>query len=458
MKSPQSIAVPFTATFNRRMLIIGVLVWELVQLLFLIAFTPPLEGAFSIVGVSSPSNLTFFTFQSLFYHSLALPLVALLVYVTLETFKVKARSAKYAEYAITVGYGLVSIGGVAQILTGWNPIGRGIFFTGLALSFTAGLALLVAFNPFRKGAPQESSSRRDNLPRRVVWVAVLFVLAAVVVGGYASMGSSQWGASGIMEKFTIIKSSHEHVTVTIIDVAIVALVSEHFGIKRFQGTRGFFADVGMYSMVIAVPGVAVSTFAAIPFGVEAHNVITPFSAVLLQGALFVMYAIMADLALKPGKGNMLRRLLSDPLSFGLLFIFMWVDVAVGLPGIYVAVKLSKFRGSLNEGPFILGHEHALIVLTAMALLLLTVSLIGIKGFARNTIGLTATAGYTVATGASVLYIFLDPTAGQSFAMPYIQVGIILMLVGVLATIVAMVRSLRKGIGGSFQRSEGFGTS
>jgi hypothetical protein len=419
---------------KRRAFVILALVWELAQVFLLIAFTPPLEQVVSLVGISSPSNLTFFTYQSLFYHSLALPLVGLLVYVTLEIFKVRARSAEYAEYAITIGYGLVSIGGMTQVLTGWNPIGRGMFFAGLALSFTAGLGLLVAFNPFRKIGLQESSSRRSNLTRRVVWFAVLFVLAAAVVGGVASMGSSQWGSSGTVEKFTIIKSSHEHVIVMIIDVAIVALVSEHFGIKRFEGTRGLFATIGMYSLMVGAPVIAVSTFATVPFGVEAHNVITPFSAVLLQGALFVMYAIMADLALKPGKGNMLRKLLSDPLSFGLLFIFMWVDVAVGLPGIYVAVNLSKFRGSLNEGPFILGHEHALIVLTAMALLLLAVSVMGIRGFVRKTIGLTVIVGYTVATGAAVLYIFLDPTAGQSFAMPYIQVGIILMLVGVLATI------------------------
>ena len=446
--------MPLATTSKRRMLIILVLVWELVQVLLLIAYTPPLEQAVRLVGVTSLSNLTFFTYQSLFYHSLALPLVALLVYVTLETFKVRARSAQYAEYAITAGYALVSIGGITQILTGWNPIARGIFFTGLALSFTGGLALLVAFNPFRKVVPQESSSRRSNLTRRGIWLAVLFVLAAAVVGGYASMGSSQWGASGTMEKLTIIKSSHEHVIVTVIDVAIVALVAEHFGMKKLDGVRGLFADIGMYSMVLGAPVVAISTFATVPFGVEAHNVITPFSAVLLQGALFVMYAIMADLALKPGKGNMLRKLLSDPLSFGLLFIFMWVDVAVGLPGIYVAVKLSKFRGSLNEGPFILGHEHALIVLTAMALLLLAVSVIGIRGIARKAIGLTVTVGYTVATGASIFYIFLDPTAGSSFAMPYIQFGIVLMLVGVLATIVTMIGSLRKEVSGSFGSDRG----
>ena len=94
---------------KRRALIILTLVWELVQVLLLIAYTPPLEQAVRLVGVSSLSNLTFFTYQSLFYHSLALPLVALLVYVTLEVSNVRAESAEYAEYAITAGYALVSI-------------------------------------------------------------------------------------------------------------------------------------------------------------------------------------------------------------------------------------------------------------------------------------------------------------------------------------------------------------
>jgi hypothetical protein len=424
-------------------LIILTLIWELLQALVFIAFAPPLNQAVGLVGVTSLSSLTFFTYQSLFYHSLAIPLVAVLVYVTLRVFELSGSSAKYATYSITVGYALVSIGGIGQILTRWNSIPRAIFFVGLGLGFTAGLALLVTFNPFRKVAPHESPSRRWNLARRGIWLAVLFVLAAAVVGAYASIGSSQWGASGVIDKFTLVKSTHEHVIVTVIDVAIVTLAAEHFGVKRFKGVRGLFADIGMYSMFLGVPVVAVSTFATVPFGVEAHNVITPFSAILLQGALFVMYALMADLALKPGSGSRVKKLFSDPLSFGLLFIFMWVDVAVGLPGIYVAVNLNRFRGSLNEVPFILGHEHALITLTAMALLLLGVSIIGIEGFPRKLIGLTVTAGYVIGTGAAVLFIFLDPNPDGGFAMPYIQLGIVLMLAGVITTIVAGIGASRK---------------
>jgi hypothetical protein len=431
-------------TVKTKTLIMIALVWELVQVLFLIASTPPVNQASRLLGFAPLSSLTFFTYQSLFYHDLAIPLVAILVYITLQVFEISGLLAEYATYSITLGYALASIGGIGQILTRWNPIARGAFFAGLGLGFTAGLALLVAFNPFRKAVSHESRSRRWNLTRQGLWLAVLFVLAAAVVGAYASMGSSQWGASGIMDKFTLIKSTHEHIVITVIDVAIVVLTAEHFGVKRFEGLRGFFAEIGMYSMFVGVPVVAISTFATVPFGVEAHNVITPFSAVLLQGALFVMYAVMADLALKPGSDSKLKKLFGDPVSFGLLFIFMWTDAAVGLPGIYVAVNLSKFRGSINEMPFLLGHEHALITLTAMALLLLGASIIGIKGFSRKLIGLTVTAGYVIGTGAAVLFIFLDPNPNGGFAMPYIQVGIVLMLIGVLTTIVAGIGVLKKG--------------
>jgi hypothetical protein len=426
------------------------LIWESVQVLVFVASAPPLSQAGLPLGAVHLSSLTFFTYQSLLYHSLALPLLAVLVYLTLQIFGSGGLSAGYAKYSITLGYAFVSAGSIAQVLTRWNPVARDIFLSGLALSFTAGVALLFAFNPFKVGKSQESSSRRGNLPRRGIWIAVLFVLVAAVVGAYASTGSSQWGASATLQKFTLVKSTHEHVVITVIDVAIVALAAEHFGIRELKGVRGLFADIGMYSMMVGTPVVAIATFATVPFGVEAHNVITPFSAVLLQGALFVMYAIMADFTLKRGSGNKLRKLLSDPLSFGLLFMFLWVDVAVGLPGIYVAVNLRRFAGSMNEVPFMLGHEHALITLTAMALLLMSASVMGIGGIARKAIGLTVTGGYMVATGASVLYIFLDPNPEGSFAMPYIQAGIILMLVGVFMTIVAMIGSLRKGTGGSLR--------
>jgi hypothetical protein len=132
------------------------------------------------------------------------------------------------------------------------------------------------------------------------------------------------------------------------------------------------------------------------------------------------------------------------LVFGLLFTFLWVNVAVSLPGIYVALHLRQFAGLPNEVPFIRGHEHALVTITAMALLLLVGSIFNFKGRARILIGSTITAGYVIGLGAAVPYIFLNPDLYAGFAIRFIQIGIVLMLAGVLATILAAVTYLRRG--------------
>ncbi len=427
-------------------LIVSALVWEFIQVLMFITFTPPMKPVLDLLGVTSSlsetSSVMFLFHQSIFYHSLMAPFIAVLAYVTLLIFDVRGLSAKYAIYSVTGGYVLASGGGMSQFVTGWNPISHGIFLTGLALCFTAGIALLVAFNPFKK-AIRERQSWRWRLIRMNMWLAILFALTTALVGAYASMGSSQWGASGTVEKFDFFRTTHEHAIVTVIDAALVVLVAEHFGIFRFKGLRKTFSDLGMYSILIGIPSVAIATYASIPFGVAAHTIITPFASVLLQGALFVMFAIMANMALRPGGGSILTKIFGDPLAFGLLFTFLWVDVAVSLPGIYVAVNLSAFAGLPNELPFIRGHEHALVTITAIALLLLVASIFDFKGAARKLIGVTVTAGYVIGLGAVVPYIFLNPDPYTGSAIRYIQLGIILMLAGVLATIVTAIIYLRK---------------
>jgi hypothetical protein len=429
-------------------LILFALVCEFLQVLLFLAFTPPLESVANIMGVISSTlranfDVTFFFHQSIFYHSLAAPFIAVLVYVVLLIFDLTGFAARYAMYSVTAGYLLVLVGGLSQIVTRWNPIAQGIFLTGLSVCFTAGVALLFAFNPFAKTAARERQSRRWRLIRLNMWLAVLLVLATAALGAYASLGSAQWGASGVIAKFGLVKSAHEHAMVAIIDAAIVILVAEHFGVVRFGGQRGLFIDLGMYSMLAGIPVVAIATYASIPFGVAAHNVITPSAALLLQGALFVTYAIMADMTLRPGKGGVFSKLFGDPLAFGLLFTFVWVDVVVTLPGIYVAMNLNRFAGLPNEVPFIIEHEHALVTLTSMALLLLVALNFDLsKGF-RRLIGVTVTAGYVIGLGAGVPYVFLNPDPYTGFAVRYIQVGIILMLVGSLITIIATSVSLSK---------------
>jgi len=247
---------------------------------------------------------------------------------------------------------------------------------------------------------------------------------------------------GEIERFRLVVAAHRHTIITVCAAAIVILASYHFDAHSFEGTRGFFVDAGLYLTLIGIPLVSVSTYAAIPFGVAAHNVITPSGAMLLQGALFIMYAIFADFVVKGRGANPIKAVFGDAASFGLLFTFFWVNVAVTLPGIYVAIHLDKFVGLRNEIPFVLGHEHALIVLTAVALFLLVLVRVCEDTVSRKVAGVLLTIGYVVTTGAALFYVFLDPVPHNSFAIPYMQAGIVMLMAGFLLGLMLLIIAAR----------------
>jgi hypothetical protein len=175
-------------------LILSALIAEFSQVLLLLAFTAPLRPVLDLLGGTTLSSgmsfrVIFLFHQSVFYHSLAAPFIAILLYVTSLVFNLRGFAAKYAVYSVTAGYILAVTGGVATIVVGWNLFSRGAFLLGLFVSFVAGVVLLVALNPFAKAAKERAW--RSRLVRLNIWLALVFVLATAVVGGYASMGSTQ---------------------------------------------------------------------------------------------------------------------------------------------------------------------------------------------------------------------------------------------------------------------------
>jgi hypothetical protein len=421
-------------------LILFAIVWELAQVLILVGFTPPFDLVLRTLGLPSQFRLPLYTNQSLFFHALAVPLIAALTYVVLLKFQVRRFTYSYILYGVTAGFIVTSAGGMGTAFLGSSLVSRDIFLAGLTISFSAGVALLLGLWPQRDSPESLMRLGRFDIPSFVLWLCVLSVVSTAIIGSYAAMGSQSWGATGTLSGFGLVKASHEHVIITVVDVAIVMLVAEHYGVRHFVGIRGTFGKLGYYLCLFGVPLVTIATYASILFGVEAHNAITPFATLLLQGSLFFMYAILADIVIKQKTGSIVkdlfRGIFGDPVTFGLLFIFLWVNVVVTLPGIYVAVNLGNFRGLPNEGPFIIGHEHALITLTAMAVLLFAVELLRVQGWPRRIIGVTSTFGYVISTGAEVPYVFLDPNPYIGTYMPFIQAGLILMLLGTVAAIFA----------------------
>lgn len=307
---------------------------------------------------------------------------------------------------------------------------------GLALGMVSALMLIVGLWPKKNLNQEEFNIRGRNLASLCIWGAVIGVLSATIVGAYASTGDSQWGATTNIAHGALLSATHIHVIITIIDAALVGLIVKVFRADKYSGIPGLFVKIGLYGTLVGIPATTIATYATVPMGIEAHNGIEVFASILLQSALFVAYAVMFMEAKNLGIRSPLG-ILKNLMSFGMLFILFWVNVVVTLPGLYVAMNLSLFRGQPNEQVFITGHEHVLITLTALTLLMLIARVYYVKGRLAMISGFMLTSGYLVSTAATIPFIFYDWNAYTSPYVPFIMGGIILMIVGVVITLVEL---------------------
>jgi hypothetical protein len=95
--------------------------------------------------------------------------------------------------------------------------------------------------------------------------------------------------------------------------------------------------------------------------------------------------------------------------------------------------------------FAIGHEHALVTLLAISLMMLVALMFRVRGIVGAVAGLTMTVGYLVCTVANVFFIFFLVPNGSTF-ISYMSDGIALMFVGVLLALVgiAFSRGGRRG--------------
>lgn len=417
-------------------LIVVATLWDFGIALFGMIYAPPFATAMSIFSPPSYLMRFFYPFEGMYFHALAIPFIAVLVYATLVVFRARGKAVWFTAISATASFPISSLAALYVVLTGASRFAYDILWAGLGLGALAALGLLVTTWPKRDWGQATMNLSGRNLASLCVWISVIGVLSAAAVGVYASFGSSMWGAASSFTGSALAAATHEHAMITMIDASLVALIVKEFKADLYYGIPGLFVKIGLYGTLLGIPTVAVATYATMPMGVVAHNAIIGFAAILLQAALFVTYAIIYTEA-KNLKTGFVAGIARNMMMFGLLFILFWVNVVVTLPGIYVAFNLSSFAGGPNEQAFITGHTHALIILTALTLLMLIAHSFGSRGKLSTLGGFTLTLGYLVSTGATVLYIFYDWNPTTSVYIPYIGAGIVLILVGIASTLTAI---------------------
>ncbi len=421
-------------------LVLLAVAWEFALVMVASLFSPPMGSVGKEVGLPS-SLVNFPVMDALFFHSLALPLALVLILVTVSAFDVGGRMKAFIVYAGTAG-GLVASGTMEYLLvTHGSSAAYVVMYIGMGLEAAAAVALLVALLPRRDPSAGMRLLGRD-LTKVAMWVVAAGAIIAVSIGGYAALANSQFYPSTALSEMTSLETIHENLIITLIGSAVVVLAVRWFAADRYRGTPGLFVKIGLYGMIVGVPVVVASMLSIAATGVGLMGGVTMYMGILLQAALFVMFAIMY------GEGRRLHvrnplAVLRESLTFGMLFIFFWVNVAVTLPGVYVAVNLARFNGQYlgfyYEEIFTIGHEHALITLTAISLMMLVALMYEVRGILGAIAGLAMTSGYVVATLANLYYMFYLIPNGPTF-ISYISDGIALMFIGVLAAMVGIALS------------------
>ncbi|MFX0115653.1 MAG: hypothetical protein ACFFB3_13975 [Candidatus Hodarchaeota archaeon] len=125
--------------------------------------------------------------------------------------------------------------------------------------------------------------------------------------------------------------------------------------------------------------------------------------------------------------------LRDPVKFGLCFQFVWVNLVVTIPGIYVAINLDTFRSERYEEverAFNAGHWHVLVTLTAIVVLFLAIDYFGVSGNFRKAIGWLLLLGSIIGFGFSAIYMLRDPDMDKMLSFYLIDIGVSLIFAGI----------------------------
>ncbi len=409
------------------------------------------------------------------YHSLAIPLVAALVYLILDQVPLgspeeEPKVRRSIVVPVTAGYMLTSIGGMTfayhnPAYAGRNWIAHGIYLVGLSLVFYAGVLLAVALWPSKRWATDRARYAHLGgvpLERLAFFLVAVFTLVSAAIGGTAGAFFGNGFVAFLPEDivrqeshsiFQLMIIAHLHIMLTLIDVMILLLVIRTY---RVEGR------VHKTAVPLTVVGTVIVTFATWSvIGWEgAHKVINIGSAFLLPGAILVAIWGFAALVRQGegvisdrlndgavGPGQKLRALLDDPVRFGIFFELIFVNFVVTVPGVYVAFNLEAYRAPAYlavERTILVGHWHILATLSAVIVLFLIADRLGTRGWVRQVVGWGLLAGSTLAFIFVNVYMFRQPGQEKTWTIPLFETGIALSLVAlVLFVAVHLADRVRK---------------
>ncbi len=362
----------------------------------------------------------------LLYHTFAMAVVALEVYMLTAAYKIREQHRLGIHVLVTVGYLSAMIFGLLFAYWGHNWVHHGLFLFGQSLIFFGGVWLAVAFWPWRQehrlppNAPYLKTSGGVDIEKLAVFIAIVATLISAVYG--AVPGSNFGHAFHVFLSEDIIRIPYHtpyelaivgHLHIMLVDIAVMAV----FIVSRWTDFKGRLQKWAVPLMIIGTVIISVGAWMVVPFRPIAHHVINVGAGFLMLASLLLTIFVWRKqievgvarqgLTMETaGFGRKLKALFHDILPVGATWQMMFMNLVVTAPGVFMAIKLEFFRSILlrDEKTGLVGHWHILAFMIATVLLLYYIDVAGLKGKARQIFGWIVVLGSDVATVAANVLI------------------------------------------------------
>ncbi|MEW6032118.1 MAG: SUMF1/EgtB/PvdO family nonheme iron enzyme [Bacillota bacterium] len=408
------------------------------------------------------------------YHALAMPVMAILVYLITDVVRMKPRQRSVINTTVTAAYLLVMFGGLGFAYFGRSWLLHAVFLFGLALMFYGGCLLASALWPwsreYRVRDPAYAHTRSGvDLERTAFFTMTLAALGSALfgaaAGAYYGNGFQTFLAENIIREthksvlqYAVI--GHLHIMVALVAVGTTLVIG------RWYDFKGLWHKLAMPLMIFGTVLLTLGVWGVVtPLQPVAHTIIYVGATPAMLAALFLIFhgwpkiirERLAEQGLtRAGFGRKLAALLHDPLKFGVTWQMVFMNFTVSGVGIFMAVTLNETMRvwfSREERITLTGHWHILSVLTASIILFYVADQLGLAGRARKWFGWLIILGSDLAFAAVTVFgmkrLFVSEYAQQpvvDLTMILTDVGLILFLAVLASFLVCRLVDLFKAEG------------
>ncbi len=391
------------------------------------------------------------------YHSIAMAVIAIETYFITALVPMKGSARTMINSTITVGYILSLIFGLLFAYFGRNWAFHGLFISGQALIFFAGVVLSIALWPWRKEYAVHDREYAYgpgglSLERLAFFTMAVCTLGSAlfgaIPGSYFGNGFESFLAEDVVREpiktpLQLSVIGHLHIMLTLIAVALALIIG------RWLDFKGRLHKIAMPLMISGTIVVTLGVWLVVPFEEIAHYIIYAGSVLVLPGALmlvifgwrkFIRERLAEQGISRAGLGQSLRALLHDPVKFGTLWQMVYMNFVTTFVGIFMAIQLDKIIRvwpAREERITLTGHWHILAGIIATIILLYYADLVGLKGKARQWFGWIVILGSDIAFAAVTVFEIKRLFVSESAQQPLVNATILLADFGLASVLMVL---------------------